>query len=397
MRSSRLFIALSTLSAAVLACALGAPATPTAPPTAPPPTPASPTAEVVSTATSAPSPTVAPSPSTAPVDTPIAVPTALLVVQRPDNQVVVVGVDGQTQPVTEAPTTVYALTNLTGDISAPQQVYALGPAGAQPLAFIEGVSYGVAAWSDTASGEVRLAWDHYAVDNNSGGLTSQILVSDPGGAQVRELITETGSQRVLRVVGWAPDGQQLFYSKEPLGLGGYILFSGVSSLWAYDWASGEATNLVPEADTAFICLDDYDSAAARVAHHCTVGQISVLDLNAGQTSALLPPPEVAGEVGVLGDTRFSPSADRVAFALARNNPENEQGWVAVSDGLAGPARLVATADAGDFFDVIDWLDDNTLILQATGVAPGVWLVNADGSQLRHLADGHWLGLIRPGG
>jgi hypothetical protein len=342
------------------------------------------------TPTAPPSPTAPPAPS----DTPAVEPAALFVVQQPDNNVVLVTVDGEVRPLTEAPASVYALTNLTGDVSQPQQVYALGPAGVQPLAFIQGVSYGVSAWTDPATGETRLAWDHFGTDT---GLVSQIYVSDPGGSNVRELITESGSERVLRVVGWSADGQRLYYSKEPLGLGGYILFSGVSDLWVYDWATGAMSNPVPETATSIICLDDFTDPLALVAYHCDPGQVSVLDLNLGQTSAVVPPADIVGEVGVMGDARLNPAADRVAFALARGNPEDEQGWVAVADGLAGPGLLIATADPGDVFNVVDWLDDSTLILQSNAASPGLWLVNADGSGLRRLADGRWLGLLRPGG
>jgi hypothetical protein len=112
----------------------------------------------------------------------------------------------------------------------------------------------------------------------------------------------------------------------------------------------------------------------------------------GSTTWIEPPAEVP-EFGALGDARLSPDGTRVAFALARRDPENEQGWVAVSDGLEGGSRLVATSDARDYFQVKQWLDGETLLLQSSGSVPGVWTVRADGSELRRLADGTVLGVV----
>ena len=105
-----------------------------------------------------------------------------------------------------------------------------------------------------------------------------------------------------------------------------------------------------------------------------------------------PPPEVT-EFGQLGDARFSPDGSRVAFGLARGTPDAEQGWVAVSQGMSGLARLVVTSPANEYFSVWGWLDDQTLILQSRGATPGLWLVGADGSDLRRVADGTLLGVV----
>jgi len=75
--------------------------------------------------------------------------------------------------------------------------------------------------------------------------------------------------------------------------------------------------------------------------------------------------------------RCSPDGSRLAYALARNDPNDEQGWVAVSDGLNGTSKLVATSPAKDYFEVSAWLDAATIVLQSATPPQRVWIVRDD--------------------
>ena len=44
---------------------------------------------------------------------------------------------------------------------------------------------------------------------------------------------------------WSADGQLLYFSKEPVGIGGYIPFAGASSLYQIDLASKKVKELSP--------------------------------------------------------------------------------------------------------------------------------------------------------
>ncbi|MFZ2095329.1 MAG: hypothetical protein WAV05_01705 [Anaerolineales bacterium] len=96
--------------------------------------------------------------------------------------------------------------------------------------------------------------------------------------------------------------------------------------------------------------------------------------------------------------RFSPSGDLLAFALAQGNPDNERGWVAVGDSTGGASKLVLAGDAGSYYSVLGWLDDQTLLVQANtlgnpNVGSQLFTVGADGSNLTKVADGSLLTII----
>jgi hypothetical protein len=123
--------------------------------------------------------------------------------------------------------------------------------------------------------------------------------------------------------------------------------------------------------------------------------ITVRNLSSGQNDEIQLPADPA-EFGQMGSALFSPDEARVAYALARGNPDGEQGWVAVSDALSGPSKMIAASQPGDYFTVLAWLDAENLLVQSHGTAPGVYQLKADGQGLTRLAEGVFLAVLGSG-
>jgi hypothetical protein len=259
--------------------------------------------------------------------------------------------------------------------------------GAQDLPWLKGMLNGLAV----APG--HMAWG--TGDFAGSPVTTTLMVSALDGSQPKTALTEpiTTAPLVLRPMRWSADGKRLYFGKEPLGLGGYILFAGRSNIWSYDVASGKSSELVHErVRNNFICIDDLSLNEKLVADHCSTKNMVLTTLGTRATTAVALPPD-AKQVGLVGGARFSPDSTRLAYGLARHDPNNEQGWVAISDGLSGKSKLIASSPAGDYFAVMAWLDPGTLVLQSNLKGAGIWTVRADGSGLKRLADGIFLGVV----
>ena len=225
------------------------------------------------------------------------------------------------------------------------------------------------------------------------GVTSRLMIADVNAASGKA-VYQTASNQGLYVVPfcWAPDGKHLFYSMEPSGLGGYILFGGHSSLFILDIASGQSTELIPfDAQHTTICLDDLSPDQTLISSHCDK-TISVVNLGTKQKTVINLPKDVpAGDVGVVGDARFSPDGKRLAFSIARGEPDNEQGWLAVTDDLSGSSRLLAKSPAGAFYSLMGWLDNTHLIVEGHNLTGGgvdsIQILATDGSQPHDLGQG----------
>ncbi len=334
-------------------------------------------------------------PTTAPT------PGAQIAVQMADNSVQVVGAGGNktllfnpNSPVDLS--SIFPPGNVLGTslylpITGVQPtVMRVDTSGGQKLDWIKGPVYGIAVTSS------HLAWG--TADLNGAQPTSQLMLNALDGSQLKAGIKETytGIPRVPRVVRWSRVGATVYFGKEPLGIGGYILFSGLTNLWSYDLNSGKTTELVHErSKNAAVCIDDLSPDEKLVADHCSPKNMELIDLTSGKAVVVQAPANVP-DFGIVGGARFSPDSSRLAYALARRDPENEQGWVAITEALNGTSKLIATSPAKDYFAVTGWLDADTIILQSEGQTPGIWTVGANGSNLKRVSDGTFLGIVAGG-
>ncbi len=267
----------------------------------------------------------------------------------------------------------------------------------QTLSFIQNPSYGLAIWRGAQGVPSQLAWGTQPAGNDR---ATSLMIANPDGSNLQTLFTITpNTQATIQLVAeaWSSDGKTLYFSKEPVGIGGYIVFSGASNLYQIDVATKQVTEVIPQASGSIgqICLDGLSLDYRFVADHCAQGAITIRDLQTGSTTAISVPSDFTG-YKFLGSARFSPAGNQVAFALAKGDPNNEQGWLAVGDSAGGTAKIIATGDPGSYYNVIGWLDDQTLLVQSISVStPGnqVLTVKVDGSIISKVADGILLSVI----
>ena len=267
-------------------------------------------------------------------------------------------------------------------------------------------TYGVAVWKGGADKPARLAWGTpVGTSANAYINPSNLIVSSLDGSNQETLMTQELVQTApveIVVWGWSGDGQQIYYSLQPIGLGGAIPLVGANSLYRFDIAAKTAAPLVPVAQGEGFrsngCLDALSLDNRYAAEHCTPNMITIMDLATGGHTSIQPPAEVSS-FDVIGGARFSPTGNRLAFALVKGDPTERTGWVAVSDGISGASRVVMTGTAGSDYNVLGWLDDQTLLVQQNDdvcsptCANQIWMVGLDGSQPVKLAEGTFLTML----
>jgi hypothetical protein len=276
---------------------------------------------------------------------------------------------------------------------------AVDASGQHDLSFIQMPNYAMAIWRGVQDTPSMLAWGTQPTGDSQ---SSSLQIANPDGSNLETLLTVSkGSGGPIQLVAelWSADGQSLYFSKEPVGLGGYILFAGASNLFKINLATKAVTEIIPQMPSTSpqICLDAISGDYRFVADHCTQNVITVRDLQSGSSTKIQAPSNVSG-FKVMGSARFSPTGDRVAFALAKNDPSSEQGWVAIGPSSGGSATMILAGEAGSYYNVQGWLDDQTLLVQSNTVGnPNVgsqlFTVSVDGSKVTKVADGSLFTLI----
>jgi hypothetical protein len=247
---------------------------------------------------------------------------------------------------------------------------------------------------------ISLAWGEFSASHTA---TATLRLSAPDGSQAIEALQETygASDPWTQFVPWRwrQDGR-LFLTKQPVGgMGGFPAFVGADNLRVFDPKSGESTELISHDVTGGrLCLDAIAPDDRLIVHHCDRGQITLLDLETGKSSAASLPAPVTSDME-LGSVRFSPDGSRIAFAAMTGGfglPEETRGYIAVSDSLSlsGVSRLIVTSEPRQWFSIAAWLSADRLVLQSRQAGPdglpAVWTVRTDGSGLVKLAEGTFL-------
>jgi hypothetical protein len=341
-----------------------------------------------------------------------------LVVQLPDNSIVFVSLDGQQAPIAaEAPKGLFATGFGRHAMQDGPMIYARSAwvqpdyyvidtlsGKVLPLEFIPPATNSLAVRSLADSIEpvdppASLAWGTL---NGEGTPSTSLHVTAPDGTdfplgeEVSDVTSKPLEEFAFVPLRWGLDGN-LYYSRMPLGIGGYIPYVTFSDLWRYDLTTGENTQLVPSPGPGRVCLDELSADARLLASTCEIGEIQVLDLRSDERTTIRLP-EGLGDAQP-GSVRFSPGGDRLVYGMYIwvGPPDETSTAVAISDGLSGASTVIAESDVPGFFAPLAWLDEETILVHfnpADDSAPAsLWKLKADGSEFTPIVEGGFLGVL----
>jgi len=225
-----------------------------------------------------------------------------------------------------------------------------------------------------------------------------VYVATPGKGDDRAVFeSDTESFLAIQPYRWRSDGGALLLHEMPIGIGGYILFWTYQNVFMVDLATRAMTFVGESVDGV---TDDFTLVATieRSADYLPTG-IAITNFTTGAIMRYgLPPLAETPQVG--GDAMFSPDKSKVAFQVARSNPEREKFWTIVVDLVTGATRVVFEEEAVGyemtFGSLGGWIDNSTLAIgdywhqEAKTV-----LVDANTGQVMGQVNGAFLG--RAGG
>ncbi len=175
------------------------------------------------------------------------------------------------------------------------------------------------------------------------------------------------------------------------GIGGYILFFGWSSLYRYSPADGGSTPLSqPPRMGTCPCWYGLSPDGAYAVTGCGQDGMMERELATGTDTAF----PVMPDQGQQGAAAYSPSGERLAYAIARGNPDDEAGQVLVRLRRGEAPTSIASQSPG-YFERILWADEDRMVVgYFLSEGGSVDLLNVDGTR-SPIGDGALIGLMWP--
>lgn len=239
----------------------------------------------------------------------------------------------------------------------------LSAAGAQDLAFTASPDFMAFVISPDGS---RIAWATTRWGQAAPQSQLHLAAIDGSDAKVvAETATNGGMDPnyVLQPYRFLPNGD-LLYAWQISGIGGYILFFGYSSLYRYSTATGQATVVVAApASAGGPCWDATNGDGSYVVGDCrgTSGVMGMRERQVATGAEVVFPP--LSDQGQAGAGAYSPSGVLLAYAVARSNPENEFGQIAVRTARDQAPKVIASQTPG-YFSAIVWVDEERMVVQS---------------------------------
>ena len=225
----------------------------------------------------------------------------------------------------------------------------------------------------------RIAWGRI-VSFDATGTHYTLNIANVDGSGEKILVDVTDKTPFIRVpVSWSRDGQSLYYSGRPYGIGGYILFGGGADLVRVDLVTGKEQVILSD-KTAFrpFSLSPDERTVVYLTNHSPL-QIVFHEVASGKENTL----DLPGGYAQAGDFTWSPDSQRVAMTLAVGNPDKEAFTVLLFD-VASLAQKELVKDDVRLLRTAAWQVGNVLWLTSDS-DNSVWGMDVIGGKMYKMA------------
>jgi len=229
----------------------------------------------------------------------------------------------------------------------------------------------------------QIAWGTNAFDPANGNASRSTLnIANVDGSNLQTVLDKSlENQSILpEPIQWSQDGKTLYFTNEPYGIGGYILFRGGPDLQKVDVATGTVTPILD--DLGCLCAMSIAPDGSMVARIIGVEPLVLVlhDIATGkeQTSNL-----AAGHLQA-GDILWSADQKSLVYTLAVSNPDSEK-YAIVQVDTATLKQTTLVPDDERLLYSVEWPDSN--LIWAGDKDSQVWLLAPDTGVLAAVGQG----------
>jgi len=233
----------------------------------------------------------------------------------------------------------------------------------------------------------KIAWAETNISYEAQQITDQTIlkVANTDGTDMQTIIQrELSEARSLKPFLFRQTNQELYFSYEPEGIGGYIIFSGPRNLSKIDIQTRNIEQIAdPEGKIKNLdYVTDISSDNKSIVYFRQRDdnpQVVVHNLQSG-TEQSFPIPINEKFIGG-GEAYFSPNNTHIAYNIAHWTPEDEYFRTILAD-LQSSKHTTIVDDPKTFYAVDKWLTHNLILLSTPNGEK--YTVKMDGSDLKKI-------------
>lgn len=214
--------------------------------------------------------------------------------------------------------------------------------------------------------------------------TSKIMMANIDGSNKKVLLEKNFDvERTIRLIQWSNSDKEVYYYTDPVGIGGYIIFSGYWNLSKINIDTGKTEDITGKNKFTgnLNYISDISSDEKKLAYFTQIDEepkFGVKDIESGQDN-IVDIPLAEGFKGG-GDAHFSPDNKHVVYDIAHGNPDDEYYRKIVVDS-DGKNQKTIIDDPKKAYWTERWLSNDKIIV---GYLYDYYLVNIDGTGLSKL-------------
>jgi hypothetical protein len=231
-----------------------------------------------------------------------------------------------------------------------------------------------------SSDDQKIVWVETNTWDETVKMNSKLMLADLDGQNKKVLLEKKfDGEKYLKPIRWSNSGEEIYFTEQRGGLGGYIIFDGPTNLSKINIITGQIEHLFDgkkiTKDPSYI--GNISPNEEFISYFIVKGnnpKLIIRNIKTGKENIFNIPLEEGFSGG--GDAYFSPDNKHLVYNIAHWDPNDEYYRVVVASSIKKEQKTII-----DDYGVIGWVSNDKILLRNFD---GIYIIDIDGSNLKKI-------------
>ncbi|MEA2097636.1 MAG: hypothetical protein U9P70_00970 [Patescibacteria group bacterium] len=229
-----------------------------------------------------------------------------------------------------------------------------------------------------SSDNQKVVWTENKFRENK--MNSKLMLADLDGQNKKTLLEKNlDGEKYFNPVRWSNSNEEIYFSEQHGGLGGYIIFSGPSNLSKINIYTGKSECLFEESNR-ISHIGDISPNEEFIAYFPRIDgnpKLVIKNMKTGKENMVDIPINEGFKNG--GNTHFSPDNKHIVYNIAHGDPDNEYYRTIIVNSFGKNQRVIID-NSQKIYIATGWISNNEILLRDHNNTD--YVIDIDGRNLR---------------